>query len=297
MPAALAIDSTTTTAATTVVQRARPMLGTLVSVRIDAAGIDPEPALDAAFADVDAVHRALSFHDVDSELHRLNRDAHRQAVAVGPDTWRVLGASLALARASAGCFDPTIAGRLVQDGFLPAHDGHVWAADANWRDVQRLPGRRVRFARPLLLDFGGIAKGYAVDRAVRALQRAGVRAGLVNAGGDLRAFGDHIEDIAVRHPGDPQRTLPLLRLRDGAVATSAGYFSEDPTYTPLIDPIRDAHCGRHGSVSVSAPRAIWADALTKIVLVDEDIAASLLPRLGATAMHLDDTGRARRIGA
>jgi thiamine biosynthesis lipoprotein len=278
-------------------QRARPLLGTLVSIRIDRIEGDAETAFRAAFAAIEAVHAAMSFHAHGSELDRLNREGHRRPQQVGCDTWRVLRASLALARASVGRFDPTIAGRLVRDGFLPAHPGHKVAPDADWRDVVPGPGRTVFFRKPLLLDFGGIAKGYAVDRAIHALRVAGVQAAAVNAGGDLRVFGAQEQIIQVRDPGSPTRPRPLLALREGAVATSAGYFSARNGRTPLVDPLREVTLGHDVSVSVCAPRAIWADALTKIVLADEAIAVGLLRRLRASAMVFGVDGRCRQIGA
>ncbi|HEV8692590.1 MAG TPA: FAD:protein FMN transferase [Lysobacter sp.] len=276
-------------------QRARPLLGTLVVIRIDADD-NADVAFDAAFAQIEAVHRAMSFHEAESQLSRLNRHAAHAPQTVGPLLWRVLCTSLALARASGGRFDPTVAGRLVQWQQLPTPaDAPAPDPDATWRDVELLPGRRVQFRKRLWLDFGGIAKGYAVDRAVAALRARGVRAGVVNAGGDLRVFGDTQETVHVRDPGDPASSRPLLQLREGAVATSSGYFSARGGHTALVDMRSDASLGDGISVSVCAPRAIWADALTKIVLADADAAVSLLRRLHAQAAILDASGAMRTL--
>lgn len=267
----------------------RPLLGTLVAIRIEAQSQRADDALDTAFAEVEAVQREMSFHDPDSELSRLNRLAARLPQPVGARLWRVLCASLALARASGGRFDPTIGGPLVHWGQLPAPVDAVDACDpeADWHDVLLLPGRRVRFRRPLWLDLGGIAKGYAVDRAVAALRARGIRSGTVNAGGDLRVFGDTETTVRVRDPAAPGRTLPLLRLRNGAVATSAGYFSLDNGVTALVDTGLGRSIVDGRSASVVAPRALWADALTKVVLADAARVRPLLRRLGAEAIVLD----------
>lgn len=266
--------------------RARPLLGTIVAIRAE--GGASQAALDAAFAEIEAVHCAMSFHDAASEVSCLNREASRAPQRVGARLWRVLRAALALARASAGRFDPAIAGRLVESGHLPApQDAPAPQEQACWRDVELLPQQRVRFLRPLWLDLGGIAKGYAVDRAVAVLRMHGVCAGAVNAGGDLRVFGEASKTIRVRDLCEPTRTHALLRLRDGAVATSAGYFSANARGSALVDPGGGARLGGDVSVSVCAPRAIWADALTKVVLVDPDAATPLLRRLRAQAALLD----------
>lgn len=282
-------------------QRARSLLGTLVVVRIDEIagdGVAMEAAFDAAFAEIAAVHGAMSFHEPDSELSQLNRGAAAKPQAVGALLWRVLRASLALARASDGRFDPTIAFRLVQSRHLPGPIDAVQPDQyARWYDVRLLPGRQVSFRRPLWLDFGGIAKGYAVDRAVAALRARGVHAGMVNAGGDLRVFGRTLETVHVRDPRDPSRTHPLLQLRDGAIATSSGYFSAQHGLTALVDPRNGARLGRDVSVSVCAPRAIWADALTKVVLAEPAAAGPLLHRLRAQAALLDASGAVRTLPA
>ena len=278
-------------------QRARPLLGTLVSIRIDACERNIEAAFARAFDAVAAIQACMSFHDAGSELSRLNREAAAEPQRVGRHLWRVLRASLALARASDGLFDPTTAARLVRSGFLPAPAAGIDVDPAaTWRDVELLPGRRVRYRAPLWLDFGGIAKGYVVDCAVAALRASGVHAGNVNAGGDLRVFGATSEVIRVRAANDPSREFPLLSLREGAVATSAGYFSVRDGQTPLIDTRDGRSLGLDASVSVCAPRAIWADALTKVVFADPAVAARLLPRLRAQAVLCDAGGRIRTFG-
>jgi FAD:protein FMN transferase len=273
-------------------ERARPLLGTIVAIRVvdDAGEHAPrhlQAAIERAFARIERIHAAMSFHTADSELSRINRDAATAPVQASEPLWRVLRASLALARASDGCFDPTIAARLVEHGQLPRPDSPAADLRATWRDIEILPGRHVVFHRPLWLDFGGIAKGYAVDQAVYALRAMGIRSGAVNAGGDLRIFGALSETIHVRDPATPALTRPLLRLRDGAVATSAGYFSLRDGRTALIDPRNGNSLAHRISVTVSAPRSIWADALTKVVLVDQHRASAMLRKLRAQAAMFD----------
>lgn len=151
----------------------------------------------------------------------------------------------------------------------------------------RLEGRnRVRATAPIDIDLGGIAKGYAVDCAVNALRRAGARAGLVNAGGDLRVFGTGAwTPVRVRHPGDPAVAAPLFELQDAAVATSGDYFCDGGN---LIDH-RARRTRRYaGSVSVVAPSCMLADALTKIVVLAPARAPALLASYGAHAFCLHE---------
>jgi len=269
--------------------RCRPLLGTYVRVRARGASLRVrERAIDAAFERVLRVHVLMSAHDPQSELGRLNRTAHLHPVAVSLETFEVLQLALAVAEASGGLFDVAVGTELARRGWLPRPDGSNEHAAEPPRERPRagrclrlLPGRRVSFTRPMVLDLGGIAKGYAVDLAVRALRVAGMRSGVVDAGGDLRVFGPRPETVHVRDPRNPRRLLPLALLRDAAIATSAGYFDSASSGRPM-SPLVDPHTGcRHrlrSSVTVAAPSCAVADALTKVVALG---GASSLPVLAA----------------
>jgi len=247
------------------VRRARPLLGTLVEIAAqggDAAAL--AEAVAAAFGAIATVHRLMSFHERASDVVRMNRRAARTAVHVHPWTFAVLREAQGVAEASDGIFDVTVASILARHRLLPRTPGApVPHPSASFRDVRLLPGLRVRFSRPLLLDLGGIAKGFAIDRAIDSLRAAGVRSGVVNAGGDLRCFGPAARRVHVRDPGCPDRLLPLAELRDGAIATSAVYFSRSRragrTVSALVHPRRPAFVPS-GSVSVAAHYCVTADA-------------------------------------
>lgn len=273
--------------------RARPLLGTFVE--ITAGGLPPpaaQQAIDRAFAEVEAVHASMSYQSPDSELTQLNRHAAGQPIAVSDALWQVLQAGQEMAQASDGLFDVTVAPALTRLGYLPRHAG-VPRADrhANWQHVRLLRGRRVHFARPLRIDLSGIAKGYAVDRALAALRACGAQHGQVNAGGDLRLFGAQAaQTVRVRHPALPGLTLPVIELRDGAVATSANYYTQRQyggrTVSPLLGPGRRSACGGQTSVTVQAADCMTADALTKVVHADPQRALPVLRRFGAEALLL-----------
>lgn len=145
----------------------------------------------------------------------------------------------------------------------------------------------MRLARRLLIDLGGIAKGFAVDCAVNCLRAHGASAGLVNAGGDLRAFGMITWRIHVRHPANPGRLVPFADLASGALATSGGYFAQrirrGKAVTPVIDGVRRTAASPTFSASVSASNCMLADALTKLLLVRGHRAHGLVRRLGGRA--------------
>lgn len=273
-------------------RRARPLLGTIVGIR--ACGAPPgvlENGAAAAFEAIGRVQRLMSYHAPDSELTLLNRRAASRAVQVHEWTWRVLRAAMSLWEESGGLFDCTVAPILAAAGFLPdAHRPAAASRGASMGEVEFLPDRRVRFGRPLLLDLGGIAKGFAVDRAVQALRAAGVPQGVINAGGDLRLFGAEPEPIHVRHPQSPGELLCLGRFADTAVATSAGYFAGrlfgGRQITPIVHPARGEPIESSLSATVIAPECVYADALTKPVLLAGKASAAFLARYSARAVVL-----------
>jgi FAD:protein FMN transferase len=269
-------------------RRAELWLGTLVEIAVDSPSSElPEAGVAAAFAVIARIHRALSLHDPRSELSRVNRNAPTAVQSLSKDLRAVLSCALEIAARSGGAFDPTVGGRIAALGFLPpqAHSER----DVSWRDVE-LTMRGVRFARPLVLDFGGIAKGYAVDCAIDALGRYGITAGRVNAGGDLRVFGRRSELVHVRTGGPQGIVVPLVRVIDGAVATSA-YGGQRRRIggrwaTPLIDPHGRLPIMSTRTVSVVAPTCMVADALTKVVALRGSKAAGMLEAYGASATLL-----------
>src|SRR5262245_47861875 len=248
-------------------RRQRPLLGAFVEIDAEGLpGMELARAVEAAFAAVSLVGRLMSFHDPDSDLSAINRAAAVAPVAVHPWTARVISRALALHRATDGLFDCAIASELVRWKLLPDH-GPV-TQTATMAAVRLLPDNHVAFDKPLTLDLGGIAKGFAVDRAVAALRRHGIRAAVVNAGGDLRAIGPAVP-IHLRDPVDPSAFHCAGMLQNGAIATSsaaatltrfgAGQVSalvRARTRRPIID------CDAY---SVIAGTCMVADALTKVL--------------------------------
>ncbi|MBN8886147.1 MAG: FAD:protein FMN transferase [Rudaea sp.] len=279
-------------------QRARPWLGTLVEMRVDAADTAcARAAIEAAFAEVEAAHRRMSFHEPDSDLSRLHAALPGTAVDIDPRTLDVLRCALELAERSDGHFDPSIAGELVAQGFLPApRSPFVPDRGANWRDVELIEAGRVRLHRPLWLDLGGIAKGYAVDRAIEQLLAHGADIALVNAGGDLRAAGA-FEEIVHLRGADNSAVSGAVAIRDAALATSIGAATRRRSGNAWIGTHFDARdrraVGLSAAASVIAPTCMLADALTKVVFAaPAALTRRVLDHYRAQAV-VDEAGTAR----
>ncbi len=251
-------------------RRAKPLLGTQVDITILT---DDERELtrvtDAAFSRIADIHRAMSFHEAASDVRALARAPSGALLKLSADTLNVLRIALDLEVESGGVFNVAVAPLLVALGLLPEPDAvqppqaRSLASGLEWIGDDTL-----RVLAPLWVDLGGIAKGYAVDCAVEALRACGVQAGLVNAGGDMRAFGSHAHVVHLRFA---QGVKAVASLRDGALASSChAHLSIDDTASAAAIPHVDARSGRcirsPNTVVVQASTAVHADALTKVAL-------------------------------
>ena len=273
------------------------MLGTFVELKVQAeSDAIAAKAVADAFAAIAKVQELMSYHDPFSELTRLNCKAERAPVQVSRWTFTVLKTAVTLSAQSEGAFDVTIAPRLASWGYLP-RAARVLGGErlATWRDIELIGVCLVRYRRPLHIDLGGIAKGFAVDRAIDAARAAGATAALVNAGGDLRAFGPEPWPVAIRHPAQPGETAHSFALENSALATSAAYFSRKKwrgcAVCPLVDGVTRLPCDDRLSVSVQAPEAMLADALCKIVTARREASAAILSSYHASALILDERGQ------
>jgi thiamine biosynthesis lipoprotein len=255
-------------------KRLRPLLGTCVEIEVeDLEASRAASAIERAFATVELVHRLMSVHRPDSDLSRINREAWRQAVTVHPWTLKTLRWALLIHAATDGLFDCAVGHELGRHGLVTGC-GFDTAAPGSLADLEIVGDGSVRLARRIALDFGGIAKGFAVDRAIAILRAGGARRASVNAGGDLRVMGDEPQPIHIRDPADPRLLRLAGFLANGAIATSGTEAAIDRT---ARRPIGDGK-----TWSVIAPRCVVADALTKVVAQTGRTQDPWLARFGAT---------------
>jgi FAD:protein FMN transferase len=281
------------------IERARPLLGTTVSVRVECPDATAaHHAIDAAFAAIGHVHARMSFHEADSDLSRIHAAGPGQRVVVDAQTAEVLRAALLLSAHTQGAFDVTVAAKLVAWGLLPApHCDAAPVLGANWTDIDIDDEHGVRLRRPLWIDLGGIAKGYAVDLAIDALRAHGITHACVNAGGDLRTLGKGPHFIAIatdeRHPS----AYPVLELGEASVASSSGRAFSTVGRGPHVHGRRRSSMGLTQSITVVAEKCMYADALTKVVMAMGMRSADLLGQFDAVAYLQDSTGDWTLIGA
>jgi thiamine biosynthesis lipoprotein len=246
----------------------RPALGTFVSVHCVANDSDSaERAVASAFACFEAVQRLM--HPASApDLIVLRSAAPGRAIRVHRWVWDILVLSAEVNEVSEGRFDPC----------LPDIDGCM--SDVGLPE----PGIVVPH-RPVALDFGGIAKGFAIDRAVDRMVAAGCSSGTVNAGGDVRVFGARDVPIWMR----TWRERRCVVVRNAACAVSDPMARDRPSehrgyYNRVTPELLNVD-----AAAVVAPTAAIADALTKCVLLCRQnpvLLTRTLSHFDATAIEL-----------
>ncbi|MBL4781130.1 MAG: FAD:protein FMN transferase [Porticoccaceae bacterium] len=274
------------------IKRCKPLLGTYVSVHIrsDENSATLMELTRDVFSEIEEIEKSMSFHDPESELSYLNQHAADHPCELSEDMATVLTTALTLSRLSRGRYDISVAPQLIKNGHLPEIP-HAALATACWRDIE-LSENVIRFARPLIIDLGGIAKGYAVDRAFLAVCEQ-VEEVVINAGGDLRMKQWRGEQLEIKTPGCGEGGGLKVAMQETAVATTAAYYMEAGT-SNIIDPATRRPLVDGRSVSVFAPSCCLADALTKLVLL-ADNAAEILGSMGASALFVEQDGSLKHL--
>lgn len=267
-------------------------------------------AIEAAFAEIDRIEERISSWRESSETSALNRRSGQGPQAVSDELFGLIDRSLKVSKLTGGAFDISFAGAgelwdfKADPAVLPA------AEDLRSRlDVVGYQGvlldraaRTVELTKPgMKVGFGGIGKGYAANRAVQVLKEHGARSGLVNAGGDLVAFGRQEDgepwSIGLADPLHPGTLFARLDLTDRAVVTSGDYerFIEidGVRYAHILDPRSGYPVRGIRSVTVVCPDGELADALaTSVFVLGVDEGLRLVERLrGVEALVVDDEGR------
>lgn len=268
--------------------RCKPLLGTFIEITVDD---DDQSAVDRAFAGIEKVQELMGYHNPNSELSRINQRSHQEAVEVHAWTAQVIRIAKEIHQASNGLFNCGIGHRLVSAGLLPRYNTLTNRDFGGIEDIQLIAPDLIKSLRPVCLDLGGIAKGFAVDIAVRILESDGICSGVVNAGGDLRVFGGAFRPIHIRNPSAPAELIEIGALKNGALATSSLYFAKrDHQLSHIINPLAtmdsEIHAQMSGSFSVLAKECVYADALTKVLALSNNDHHPCFTRFFAQAIRV-----------
>lgn len=254
------------------------IMDTIVIVTVVAGGEEQaEQAIDLAFDEIRSLEKLLSFWTNDSEIAEIYRNAGVEPVKVSPETLEMARISLEISEKTDGAFDPTIGPAIRLWDFrgetLPDENKMktaLLAVDYRAVEIDAVAGTIYLSQKGMSFDTGGIAKGYAADRAVDALREAGITSGLIAIAGDIRAFGERPGGgpwrVGIRNPrpvDDNDNIMAVIGLRDEAISTSGDYeryFDEDGVrYHHLLDPKTGQPARGLMSVSVIAGNAVTTD--------------------------------------
>jgi thiamine biosynthesis lipoprotein len=287
----------------------RPLMGTVWSVEVvhQGNGLAARQAGEAVFDELERIDRLMSEWRPESPVSQINDAAGRALVEVPAELRELLERSVAYSRNSDGAFDITWRGMRhlwrFDDGFRVPAAAEVDAARAlvNYRDL-RIEGNRVGLARAgMSIGLGGIAKGYAIDRAAAILEQRGFGNYLVDGGGDIRVkgtTGGRPWRLGIQNPRAERGTLlGAVSLTSGALVTSGDYerfkLAGGVRYHHIIDPHTGWPASVCRSVTVIAPTAEQAVVWAKIIFIGgpaKGLAAARAEGLAALAI---DAGGAR----
>ncbi|HEY1898953.1 MAG TPA: FAD:protein FMN transferase [Steroidobacteraceae bacterium] len=240
-----------------------------------------EAAISAVFDEMRRIDNEFSTFKPESEVSRVNADASKGPMRISKELFDLIATSIEYSKLTGGTFDITYA----SVGYMYNYPKRVRPTEAqiaaalpesNYRHIHLNAAAQTVFFdhAGVRIDFGGIGKGYAVDRGIAVLQKLGVTRAMVNAGGDSRIIGDRFGKpwiIGIRDPDDRNRTILQIPLTDTAFSTSGDYerfFDEGGVrYHHILDPRTGKSPHKVRSVTIIGPYATRTDALTKSVFV------------------------------
>jgi thiamine biosynthesis lipoprotein len=282
------------------VERSAPSMGT--EIRLSAWTIDEPAALaafEAIFEEFDRLEGLMSTWKEGSEIQRLNAAAGKQAVPVGPEIREVLRAGRQVSEWTAGKFDVTwgvMSGLWKfdyqdKDGSIP--DSQEVARrrkliDYRELEVDEQAGTGFIRRKGMIVNVGGIGKGYAVDRARDILKQRGFRDFMIQFGGDLYVAGkagDKPWRLGIQDPRGPANQIfASVELSDSTFSTSGDYerffIKDGHRYHHILDPVTGEPANGSRSVTILAPSAMIADGLsTGVFILGPEAGMALIERL------------------
>jgi thiamine biosynthesis lipoprotein len=291
-------------------QKSEPLMDTLVTVTVVSNSADQAGrAIQSAFSTIGRFGDRINFFSASSELSDINRNAGIRPVKVSPDTLDVIEKAVYVSQKSGGAFDATVGPETSLWDFhkktKPSDEQirknlHL----VNYRNIIVDKEKSTVFLREkgMLLDLGGIAKGYAADLAVADLKRNGITAGIVANAGDIRVFGRKPDgspwNVGIenpRHESDSDEIIAKVKLADRAISTSGDYqryfILDGKRYHHLIDPATGYPAYGCRSVSVITDRGVFTDAFsTAVFVLGPEKGMKLVREMGMDAVIVKSDG-------
>ncbi len=284
--------------------RTFPMMGTVGRITVSSDRQEPlEPALNEAQKTIGEVEKICNIFNPESELSRLNRSAGQQDFSCSPLLWEMLCAADHYYRFSAGGYDPTVQPLMLLWGFrgkrktLPT-DREIAETmkKVGWDKVKLDPEKHsVRFLTDGIgIDFGGIAKGFALDKAKAVLQKHGIRRAVLDFGGNIGCIIPENHEpfrIGIRNPEAADQLADAVTMRNQCAATSGSYeryvIIGGKQYSHIMDPRTGKPVSGMLSVTIVTPRGTDSDALSTAIFVNgEKFAEEVCRKLPDTGVFI-----------
>ena len=291
------------------IKRVKLLMGT--KVEILAQGKDQaimEAAVNKGFDEIERLEKKLSRFEPDSVVSRINQNAGQSPVQVDSEVFGLIEKSVAVCKESNGAFEITILPVLSLWKYNDANPKPPSSQEVreklNLVDCKKIILKKdqnlVFLPEPgMAIDLGGIAKGYAADKAAQKLRQNGVSAGIVNAGGNLTVFGGTGKGMAVgiQDPRKRGKILAKIYITDGAISTSGDYerffIYNGVRYSHIIDPRTGYPAQGEESVTIFAENGADADAWsTALFVLGSDQGLKILAgKTGFSALFIDESGK------
>ena len=267
-------------------EETRSLMGTYVKVVVYSDEKTAEEAISAAFARLEEVEKIASIFDEESEAFKLNQDGLLDTPS--DELLQLINMSLDYSELTKGSFDITCQPLLDLWEYKPDADKQFWELDEATQterinETLKLVGsdkivveeNRIYFKEEgMKITLGGIAKGYAVDEALKVIKGMGIRYALIDAGGDIGTLGSKPEgelwSIALVNPDDTSQSLATFKVSDKSVATSGNYeryFDPEKEVHHILNPKTGYSAAGCISVTIIAESCTQADALATGVFV------------------------------
>jgi FAD:protein FMN transferase len=293
----------------TVFRESRSSMHTIVAVT--AVSDSPEnarKAIEESYAELDRLAGLFNFYDEKSELSEINRQAGIAPVKVSKETLGIMEKAVYVSEMTEGAFDVTV-GSLVK---LWDMEKRIVPDKKTIEQTRKNVGyKNIVIDRPdstifirkqgVKIDLGGIIKGYAADRVVETLTRHGIKSGIAQVGGEVRAFGKRPDGgpwvVGIQNPrqkGGGDEIIASVEISDRAISTSGDYnkyFEKDGRrYHHLIDPKTGYPSLNCGSATVIAKDAITSDGFSKLFILGPEKGIEAAKKAGVEVIFIDCNG-------
>jgi thiamine biosynthesis lipoprotein len=268
-----------------------------------------EKAIDSAFTEIKKLEKLFDFYSSGSEVSLINRNAGISEQKVSPEILEILDRAFFISEKTEGAFDVTMGPVITLYDFYKKikpeeNDIKKNLRLVNFRELIIDKNKSTAFLRKkgMLIDLGGIAKGYAADKAVETLKRNGIHSGIVSVAGDIKTFGLKPDGkpwkIGIRNPRAEGREdiMATVNLTDMAISTSGDYeryfILNGKRYHHLLSPKTGHPAEECRSVTVIAKDDVLADAFaTGVFILGPERGLKVLEKAGFDGVIVDSKGK------